>query len=48
MSNARAIPKPPMGRLKRHGAIGANIAPAGTVALTGKYQRVIFAFIVDT
>lgn len=48
MSNARAIPKPPVGRLNRHGTIGAHIAPARTVAHAGKYEGVIFAFIVDT
>ena len=37
-----------MSWLERHGTIGADIAPPRTVALTGKYQGVIFAFLVNT
>jgi hypothetical protein len=46
MSNASASPKPSMGRLQRHGSIGAHIAPAKTVAATGEHQRMIFPLIV--
>jgi hypothetical protein len=36
-----------MGRFKRHGTIGAHVAPTQAVALTGEHQRVIFTLIVD-
>ena len=48
LSDALAVPIPPMARLKQKKTIGAHIAPARALALTGKCKRVIFAFVVDT
>jgi hypothetical protein len=48
LSDALAVPIPPMARLKQKKTIGAHIAPARALAPTGKCKRVIFAFVVDT
>ena len=48
LSDALAVPIPPMARLKQKKTIGAHIAPARALASTGKCKRVIFAFVVDT
>jgi hypothetical protein len=42
------IPPPPMGRPKRHGPIGAHIAPARSITSAGEHQRMIFTVVVDT
>ena len=48
LSDALAVPIPPMARLKQKKTIGAHIAPPRALASTGKCKRVIFAIIVDT
>ena len=48
LSDALAVPIPPMARLKQKKTIGAYIAPARALPPTGKCQRVMFAIIVDT
>ena len=42
------FPRPPMCRLKQKAPIRMHIEPAQVITPTGKYQRVVFALIINT
>ena len=42
------LPRPPMCWLKRKVTLRLYIAPARTITPTGEYQRVVFAFVINT